>query len=114
MVKIRELHPLEENGKVDIEAWLATVQEKQPFSTEQIDQLRAACHLSYGAEQARTESDKRWADASCFHTGLEMASILNELDQDAETLIAAILYRAVREERLSLERILTHGPTGEE
>ena len=74
MVKIRELHPLEENGKVDIEAWLATVQEKQPFSTEQIDQLRAACHLSYGAEQARTESDKRWADASCFHTGLEMAS----------------------------------------
>ena len=107
MVKIRELHPLEENGKVDIEAWLATVQEKQPFSTEQIDQLRAACHLSYGAEQARTESDKRWADASCFHTGLEMASILNELDQDAETLIAAILYRAVREERLSLEMVAT-------
>lgn len=105
MVKIRENHPLEENGKVDIEAWLASIQEKQPFTLEQIEHLRAACNLSYSAEQARTESDKRWIDTSCFHTGLEMAAILSELDQDAETLIAAILYRAVREERLSLEQV---------
>lgn len=107
MVKIRELHPLEENGKVDIEAWLETIRQKHAFPVEQIDQLRAACNASYSAEQARTESDKRWADTSCFHTGLEMADILNELDQDAETLIAAILYRTVREERLSLEAVTT-------
>ena len=86
--------------------------EKQAFSVEQLDQLRAACNASYNAEQARTESEKRWTDTSCFHTGLEMAAILNELDQDAETLIAAILYRAVREERLSLEQVATEFSQG--
>lgn len=105
MVKIREHHPLEEDGKIDIDAWLVSLQDKQSFSAEQIEQLRAACRLSFYAEQDRTESDKRWAGTSCFHTGLEMATILNELDQDTETLVAAILYRAVREECLPLDQV---------
>ena len=62
-------------------------------------QLRAACLASHNAEQTRSESDKRWQETSCFRTGLEMADILGELNLDAETLVAAILYRAVREER---------------
>jgi GTP pyrophosphokinase len=105
MVKIREHHPLEERGGIDIEAWLTAVQVKNSFAQEQIGLLRSACQLSFDAEQARTESDKRWADTSCFHTGLEMATILNDLDQDVETLVAAILYRAVREERLPLSQV---------
>ncbi len=102
MVKIREHHPLEHDGQIDIEEWLASIQGQQAILPEQLERLRSACALSYQAGQSRSESDKRWAETNSFHTGLEMATILHELDQDAETLVAAVLYRAVREERLTL------------
>ncbi|HQQ63771.1 MAG TPA: bifunctional (p)ppGpp synthetase/guanosine-3',5'-bis(diphosphate) 3'-pyrophosphohydrolase [Pseudomonadales bacterium] len=109
MVKIREHHPVAQDGQIDIEGWLASIREhashQQEFSPAQIEQLRAACQLSYSAEQSSTASEKRWMDTSSFHTGLEMATILNELDQDTETLVAAVLYRAVREERLPLAEV---------
>lgn len=97
MVKIRDDHPIAAGGDVDIDAWLAGIEAAHHFSGEQIAQLRAACLTSRRAELARSESDKRWQDTSCFRTGLEMADILSELSLDAETLVAAILYRAVRE-----------------
>lgn len=105
MVKIREDHPLEENGDVDIDVWLSGLEAAHEFSSEQIAQLRAACITSRQAEQTRSESDKRWQETSCFRTGLEMADILGELNLDAETLVAAILYRSVREERIPLADI---------
>ncbi len=105
MVKIREDHPLEEGGDVDVAAWLAGIEVIHGFTAEEIAQLRAACIVSRSAELARSESDKRWQDTSCFRTGLEMADILSELSLDAETLVAAILYRAVREERIPLVKI---------
>lgn len=105
MVKIREQHPLEQDGKIDIEAWLVSIHNKQAFSVEDMAKLRAGCEFSYQAELARSESDKRWTNTSGFHTGLEMATILNELDQDVDTLVAAVLYRAVREERLPLDEV---------
>lgn len=52
----------------------------------------------------------RLAQAS-FLTGLEMAQILTELRLDQETLVAAVLYRAVREERMTLEAV--HNEFGE-
>jgi GTP pyrophosphokinase len=106
MVKIREHHPVERDGQIDIEGWLVSIRERashqQVVTEEQIEQLRAACQLSYHAEQSSSASEKRWMNTSSFHTGLEMATILNELDQDTDTLVAAVLYRAVREERLPL------------
>ena len=106
MVKIREDHPLGASGDVDIDVWLAGLEAAHGFSAEQIMQLRAACLASHNAEQTRSESDKRWQETSCFRTGLEMADILGELNLDAETLVAAILYRAVREERLPLTEVV--------
>jgi GTP pyrophosphokinase len=106
MVKIREDHPLGASGDVDIDVWLAGLEAAHGFSAEQIMQLRAACLASHHAEQTRSESDKRWQETSCFRTGLEMADILGELNLDAETLVAAILYRAVREERLPLTEVV--------
>ncbi|HNI37859.1 MAG TPA: RelA/SpoT family protein, partial [Pseudomonadales bacterium] len=105
MVKIRENHPLEASGDVDIDVWLTGLETAHGFSSAQIAQLRAACLASRNAEQTRSESDKRWQETSCFRTGLEMADILGELNLDAETLVAAILYRAVREERIPLTDI---------
>ncbi len=105
MVKIRDQHPLEQDGLIDIEGWLNSVSTRQSLSVQDQSRLRDACLLSYQSEQTKSDSDKRWAKTSSFHTGLEMATILSELNQDIDTLVAAVLYRAVREERLSLSAV---------
>ena len=102
MVKVREEHPQNEDGSVDINRWLARFPANSGFD---ISILQAACDLSYQAEQrAIAVSDKAWDEhTSSFRIGLEMADILADLQLDQETLIAAILYRAVREEKLQIE-----------
>lgn len=102
MVKVREEHPERDDGSVDIDRWLA----RFPQDTS-IDRsvLQRACECSFQAEQkAIAVSDKAWDETtSSFRIGLEMADILADLHLDQDTLVAAILYRAVREEKLSLE-----------
>jgi GTP pyrophosphokinase len=105
MVKIRNEHLRSEDAPVDIQAWVSELVIRRNWSEAEADRLRAACELSVHAAQARTESDKRWVDSNCFLTGLEMASILSDLNQQVDTLVAAILYRAVREERLPIEDV---------
>ena len=57
-------------------------------------------------DQHAVREDRIWAEGhSCFRIGLEMAQILAELNMDQATLVAAILYRVVREERVSIEVI---------
>ena len=102
MVKVREAHPQKADGSVDISQWLARFPENQGFDT---GLLQAACDASYQAEQrAIAVSDKAWDEhTSSFRIGLEMADILTDLHLDQKTLVAAILYRAVREEKLSID-----------
>ena len=104
MVKVREEHPQNEDGSVDINRWLARFPANSGFD---IPILQAACDMSYQAEQrAIAVSDKAWDEhTSSFRIGLEMADILADLQLDQETLIAAILYRAVREEKLQIELV---------
>lgn len=109
MVKVREEHPQNDDGSVNIDRWL----QRLPVDPEAVDpdRLRKACEISYRAEQdflarAKEDSDNVWSStASSFLTGLEMAEILAELHMDQETLVAAILYRAVREDKLELETV---------
>jgi GTP pyrophosphokinase len=105
MVKVREEHPIREDGTVDLDLWLLRLQ--QQVEVSDIDQIRQACLLAKQARAAVAESDDDWSHntVGSFRTGLEMAQILAELQQDQETLIAAILYRAVRERKLSLGRV---------
>ncbi len=104
MVKVREEHPQNEDGSVNINRWLARFPANSGFD---IPILQAACDMSYQAEQrAIAVSDKAWDEhTSSFRIGLEMADILADLQLDQETLIAAILYRAVREEKLQIELV---------
>ncbi len=102
MVKVREEHPQKDDGSVDINRWLARFSTSSDFD---INILRSACDVSYQAERrAIVVSDKAWDEyTSSFRIGLEMADILADLQLDQQTLIAAILYRAVREEKLKIE-----------
>ena len=105
MVKVREDHPVRFDGSVDLEAWLTRMQES--FGVTGTDRLRAACELSRWAEdEARQQADTVWPTGpGCFRTGLEMVEILAELKLDTETLVAAALYRAVRERKLSMGQV---------
>jgi len=105
MVKVREEHPIREDGTVDLDLWLLRLQ--QQVEVSDIDQIRQACLLAKEARAAVAESDDDWSHntVGSFRTGLEMAQILAELQQDQETLVAAILYRSVRERKLSLDRV---------
>jgi len=104
MVKVREEHPEKADGTIDLERWV----ERLPVS-QQID--RAALLLA--AEVARTAELRAQADvehvwdetSSSLRTGLEMAEILTDLHLDQDGLVAAILYRAVRESKLPLATV---------
>ncbi|MBR9912285.1 MAG: GTP diphosphokinase [Gammaproteobacteria bacterium] len=108
MVKVREDHPVKEDGKVDIDAWLGRLSSIHTLQPDDYPLLYKACETSLHAEDQAPLSDNRWSEtASSFRTGLEMAEILADLHLDCETLQAAILYRAVREKKLSLDFVET-------
>ncbi|MBU2705744.1 GTP diphosphokinase [Zooshikella marina] len=103
MVKVREEHPVHSDGTVDLDAWLQRIQAE--VAAEDDTALRKACEISQRADRESQDSHHSWEGSSSFITGLEMAEILAGLKLDQETLIAAVLYRGVREEKLTLDYV---------
>ena len=106
MVKVREDHPIRYDGTVDLDAWLKRLGEH--FEDVDTTRLLQACEASLEAENKarQQDSDPEWPDSSsCFRTGLEMVEILAELKLDMGSLIAAMLYRSVREFKLPLQEV---------
>ncbi|WP_444931748.1 GTP diphosphokinase [Microbulbifer sp. SSSA002] len=106
MVQVRKHHSFGGEGELDLESWLRHVQKLAGLDGSAIVTLRHAAEVSAEAEQRAIEAENIWAEgASSFATGLEMAEILADLQIDSEALVAAVLYRAVREKRLSLTTV---------
>ncbi|MDQ2075393.1 GTP diphosphokinase [Marinimicrobium sp. ABcell2] len=106
MVKVREDHPIADDGNVDIRAWVQRLPGNESRGDETRDELHRACQASSAADLSATQVAHGWgASTSSFRIGLEMAEILADLQLDQDTLVAAILYRAVREEKLSLSEV---------
>lgn len=106
MVQVREKHAFNPDGSICFDEWLESLQVHR--SLDKHEQIRRACELSWQAEQKAIAAHNTWSPgSSSYITGLDMAEILAELHLDSETLIAAILYRAVREGRLSLDVLRT-------
>lgn len=106
MVKVRADHPVGDDGNIHLDAWLKRIQEKAQLDGSAVVVLRRACETAADAASKKIEAANLWADrASSYKTGLEMAEILADLQLDAESLNAAVLYRAVREHRLPLEEV---------
>ncbi|WP_421865626.1 GTP diphosphokinase [Motiliproteus sp.] len=105
MVKVRQDHPLDESGSVDLSAWLERIRTDVNVTDEAL--LVRACELSHWAHEQESPQEDIWQEegTNSFVTGLEMAGILAELRLDQDALVASILYRAVREKRLPLERV---------
>lgn len=106
MVQVREAHPETADGHVDIEAWVNRLFDIQPLNESFRIDLTRACEVSFQAERQAIAAKNIWAEGtSSFRTGLEMAEILADLQLDGETLIAALLYRTVREDKHTLKEI---------
>lgn len=104
MVQVRNDYPRTEQGQVDIDRWLDQLCADHVITDRAA--LWRACHLSQAAEAVAIVSDKIWSPhTSSFLTGLEMAEILADLHMDQDSLVAAILYRAVREDKLPLATV---------
>ncbi|GAB1265080.1 GTP diphosphokinase [Aurantivibrio infirmus] len=103
MVTVRKDHPLAEDGEIDLDAWIDRISSQVEFKNDARQSLKKALQLSLKTAREQSDTENSWADGSCsFRTGLEMAEILAELQLDVDTLISAVLYRAVRENKLPL------------
>jgi len=104
MVKVRQEQPLLVDGSVNIEMWLCKIGDARPEIN--LSRLREVCDLSEQAEGKAVATEGVWTEGhSSFRMGLAMAEILNELYVDEDGMVAAIIYRAVRENQLTLDHV---------
>lgn len=99
MVQVRKSFPQKDDGSLNVEAWLDHL---VGFSSSaDRERMGIAVKMAMRAESSKPAAIN--GRIGCFTSGLEMASILNELHLDEDTLIASLVYRAVREQRLSID-----------
>ncbi len=104
MVKVREDFPLLDNGRVDVESWIARLSINDQVIDRKELQRALAVAEQCAALPALTQTPQVQG-MSGFYTALEMVEILADLHLDQDSLIAATLFRAVRESRLTLTTI---------
>ncbi|WP_298449952.1 GTP diphosphokinase [uncultured Marinobacter sp.] len=104
MVKVREDYAVDGDGQIDIDGWIQQISSQTHL--DDVAQFRRACEKAAEIDLQAYREDRLWAaGSSSFRIGIEMAQVLAELRLDQSSLVAAILYRAVREERVALEVI---------
>lgn len=102
MVKVRDDHPINHDGSIDVSAWQQKISAKVEITEPQ--QLHDALTIANSIADEAVVNRTYWSIDSA-QMGLEMAQILADLQLDQDSIVAAILYRAVREGRLSLEQV---------
>lgn len=106
MVKVREDRPLLEDGGLDISAWTQRLADMAGLMEADLPKVVSACETAQALENAPGDKLTGWGEGySSFSAGLEMAEVLADLQLDGESLVAAILYRSVRESKISLDTI---------
>ncbi len=107
MVQVREDRPALEDGSLDVEAWVDRIVALAELDIGYREVVFGACLLAQKLENQPGDKLTGWGEGySAFSAGLEMAEILAEMQLDHETLAAAILYRSVRENKISLDAIV--------
>lgn len=104
MVQVRAQQPVNTDGSINLEAWLDHVISLDPVLDRAV--LKEACEFARDAEQQARSTENSWAEGnSSFQTGLEIAEILADLKLDQESLVAAVIYRGVREGKIQLQAV---------
>ncbi|WP_396589004.1 GTP diphosphokinase [Bermanella sp. R86510] len=103
MVKVRDDHFIK-NGVLDTDSLLQSISDQVEIKDP--EQVRQACALAQSIENDAINNHAQWTtDMSSLYIGIEMTQVLSELHMDQPSVVAAIIYRPVREGRLSLERV---------
>jgi len=104
MVQVRAHQPINTDGSINLEAWLDhAVSVDLALDREA---LKEACEYARQAEQQSNAAKNLWSEGSgSFSTGLEIAEILADLKLDQDSLVAAVLYRGVREGQIELAAV---------
>ncbi len=104
MVQVRAVQPINTDGSINLESWLDHVLGMDPALNREA--LREACLYARDAEQQANAAQNLWGEGtSSYRTGLEIAEILADLKLDQDSLVAAVLYRGVREGKVKLADI---------
>jgi len=104
MVKVRENVAVTSDGQVDLDKWVSHIASQ--VQLDDVDEFRRACERAVEIDrQTSADEPARAPGTRSYEIGLEMAQVLAELHMDQASLTAAVLYRAVREERLPLEEV---------
>ena len=104
MVQVRPQPAVDAEGVIDLQLWISYL----PLDLCEKDRSRllAVVHQVQMAQQLSGTDPGDWApDSHCFIAGLDIALILADLQVDLDCLLAGILYRAVREDRLQLDEV---------
>ncbi len=104
MVTVRKQHQQPPGTVVDLDEWVADIAIRTRVRDRSL--LRQAADAVRTAEQAMPPERRALSGiAGIFLTGLEMVEILADLRLDQEALLAAMLYRSVREGCLQEQEI---------
>jgi GTP pyrophosphokinase len=102
MVKVKEPLPYAAGDVIEVELWLAQIE--SIYTENQTNLIRNACLLGkLAGNEHTTESGE-----SCLQQGLAMADILLDLEVDAETIAAAVIYESVQYAELTEEDVIEH------
>lgn len=102
MVKVKVENP-SSSEEIDIPSWVDAILHRSASHNIDVEAplLRKACEMAKQVECAEGDPETHWGDGyTSYLAGLEMAELLADLHLDHEALIAAILYRSVREAKL--------------
>ena len=107
MVQVRALQPINTDGSINLDGWLDHVLGMDPALDR--DALKKACEFARAAEQQANAAQNLWSEGtSSYQTGLEIAEILADLKLDQDSLVAAVIYRGVREGKIQLAEVHQH------
>lgn len=102
MVKIKESPFLAPDGTINVEAWLQYAASQS--SPRDVQLIRHASVLS----KLAGEEQPTLTGVSCLQQGMTMAEILWDLNLDAETIAAALVYNSVQFAGLNLDDVREH------
>jgi len=101
MVQVRALQPINTDGSINLDGWLDHVLGMDPALDRAA--LKEACEFAREAEQQANAAQNLWSEGtSSYQIGLEIAEILADLKLDQDSLVAAVIYRGVREGKIQL------------
>ncbi len=104
MVQVRTEQPISQDGSIDLHSWVAQIVAVDPLLDA--EGLLKAGEFARDAELKAQAAHNIWVEGtSSLQIGLEIAQILVDLKLDQETLVAAILYRTVREGKAALTEV---------